>query len=147
MKNIALFPACIEIKLLSLLLLHCLPSSVDVKWLLECWEFMLIMSSQERLFLFFSPFLLFFFPRVSSSEKNNLSNHFYSTLEEQERGMGREKPFCDLIAYSVCVRLSLSLSKLTQLRPRAHCLVLPRQSGWPPLMDQIMPQLSDGFSA
>lgn len=30
-----------------------------------------------------------------NSEKNNLSNHFYSTLEEEERGKGGgEKPFC-----------------------------------------------------
>ena len=90
--------------------------------MLEYWEFMLVKSSQEQLSLFFSFFFLsfFFFSRVVSSEKNNLSNHFYSTLEGEERGKGREKsPFAVLIALP-CLREALfSLSKLTQPGPCA----------------------------
>lgn len=46
------------------------------------------------------PFFLFFFPWMVNSEKNNLSNHFYSTLEEEEREKGGRKPFCSFNCFA-----------------------------------------------
>ena len=83
-----------------------------------------------------------------SSEKNNISNHFYSTLEGEERGKGREKiPFAVLIALQRLQEAPLSLSKLTQLGPCAPGSARPGWSGWALPMDQTGPQLSDGFCA
>lgn len=85
---------------------------------------------------------------VVSSEKNNISNHFYSTLEGEERGTGREKsPFAVLIALQCLREAPLSLSKLTQPGPCAPGSAQPRWSGWALPMDQTGPQLSDGFCA
>lgn len=47
-----------------------------------------------------------------SSEKNNLSNHFYSTLEEEERGKRRrEALFAVLLALQLLGEALLSLSE------------------------------------
>ena len=67
-----------------------------------------------------------------SSEKNNISNHFYSTLEGEERGKGREKsPFAVLIALQCLREAPLSLSKLTQPGPCAPGSAQPLGAEWP----------------
>jgi hypothetical protein len=63
---------------------------------------------------------------VVSSEKNNLSNHFYSTLEEEERGIwgGGRSPFAVLIALQYTREALAELIKARTAEACAHCSVL-----------------------
>lgn len=66
-----------------------------------------------------------------SSEKNNISNHFYSTLEGEERRKGRErKALCGFNCFAVSVGGSAQLIVLTQPGPCAPGSAQPRWSGW-----------------